>query len=67
MGKAELLEDLADRALVIDDAEALGDEALEVDASPAHDGMHGPIRAGLDEAGQAACWWLGGVQRDRVR
>ena len=52
VGEAKLVQDLAHRALVVDDAEALGDEALEVGPSPAHDAMHGSIRAGLDELGQ---------------
>jgi hypothetical protein len=47
--KSELLQDLAHRALVIDDAEALGDDALQVDAPPAHDLVQSPVRAGLDE------------------
>jgi hypothetical protein len=41
-----------DRALVIGHPEALGDEMLQVDPAPAHDTMHGPIRTGLDQAGQ---------------
>src|SRR5271163_2754622 len=49
MREAESFEDLADRALMIMDAEALGDDALEIDAPPAHDAMHHPIRASLDE------------------
>jgi hypothetical protein len=52
MAEAELVQDLADRALVIGHPEALGDEMLQVDAAPAHDAMHGPIRTGLDQAGQ---------------
>ncbi len=45
--EAELVQDLAHRALVIGHTEALGDEALQVDPAPAHDAMHGPIRACL--------------------
>jgi hypothetical protein len=52
VGKAKLLEDLPDCALVVGDAEALGDETLKINAPPAHDPVHGPIRAGLDKAGQ---------------
>ena len=52
LGEAELLEDLAHRALVIGDAEALSDQTLKINAPPAHDPMHGPTRAGLDKAGQ---------------
>jgi hypothetical protein len=50
--EAELVQDLAHCALVIGHAEALGDEALQVDPAPAHDAMHGPIRADLDDLGQ---------------
>ena len=46
MREAELVQDLAYRALVISHTEALGDEALQVDPAPAHDSMHGAIRAG---------------------
>ena len=52
VAEAELLQDLADRALVIGHPEALGDEMLQVDPAPAHDTMRGPIRTGLDQAGQ---------------
>jgi hypothetical protein len=37
---------------MVGDAEALGDETLKINAPPAHDPVHGPIRAGLDKAGQ---------------
>src|SRR5215203_32909 len=47
--EAELLQDLADRALVVGDAEALGHDLLQVDPAPAHDPVHGTVRAGLDE------------------
>ena len=49
VGEAELLEDLADRALVVDDAEALGNDPLQVDAAPAHDAVPHPTRASLDK------------------
>ena len=52
VAEAELVQDLADRALVEGHTEALGDEALQVDPAPAHDPMHRPIGAGLDEMGQ---------------
>jgi hypothetical protein len=39
-------------ALVIDNPEALSDEMLQVDPPPAHDAMHSPIWASLDELGQ---------------
>ncbi len=52
MAEAKLVQDLADRALVIDYAEALGDEVLKVDPPPAHDPMQGPIRSDLDQLSQ---------------
>ena len=42
VGKAELLEQLADIALVIVDAEALGDDALKINPPPAHDAVDFP-------------------------
>src|SRR3954447_11917335 len=45
--EAELLEDLADRALVVSDAEALGHDLLQVHPAPAHDSMHGALRPGV--------------------
>jgi hypothetical protein len=50
--EAELVQELAHRALVVDHAEALSDEMLQVHPPPAHDAVHGPIRSGLDEVGQ---------------
>jgi hypothetical protein len=47
--EAERLEELADRTLVVGDSEALEDDALQVDPTPAHDAVQGPVRAGLDE------------------
>jgi hypothetical protein len=52
MAEAELVQDLAHRALVIGDPEALGDEVLQVDPPPAHNPVHRPIGSGLDEVGQ---------------
>jgi hypothetical protein len=52
VGKAELLEKLADVALVIVDAEALGDDALKINPSPAHDAVDFPVRTRLDDRGQ---------------
>ena len=49
--EAERLKQLADRALVVGDPEALQDEALQVDPTPAHHAMHGPVRPGLDKLG----------------
>jgi hypothetical protein len=44
-----MLQELADRPLVIPDAEALSDDALEINPAPPHDAMHEAIRAGLDD------------------
>ena len=52
MREAELLEDLADRALVVSDAEALGHDLLQVHPAPAHDSMHGALRAGFNDLGE---------------
>ena len=49
VGEAERLQELADRALVIGNPEPLVDDALQVDPPPAHNAMHDPVRAGLDE------------------
>ena len=49
VGEAELLQELADVALVIVDAEALVDDPLEVDAPPPHDAVLLTIRARLDD------------------
>src|SRR3954465_12169943 len=47
--EAQRLEELADRALVVGDPEALHDDALQIDPTPAYDPVHSPVRAGLDE------------------
>ena len=52
VGKAECLEQLANRALVIMHAEALLDHALEIHPAPAHDAVDGPIRTCLDKLSQ---------------
>jgi hypothetical protein len=52
VAEAEPVQDLAHRALVVGDPEALGDQALQVDPPPAHEAMHGPVRADLDKLGQ---------------
>ena len=51
VGEAERLEDLADRVLVIGNAEVLADEPLQVDPPPAHDAVDRPIRTDLDKPG----------------
>lgn len=48
-----LLQQPADRALVIIDAELRRDDALEVHPAPAHHAVHALVRTGLDECGQA--------------
>jgi hypothetical protein len=50
--EADLLQDLADGALVIDDPEPLLDDALEIDPAPAHDTIDRTVRAGLHDLGQ---------------
>jgi len=37
---------------MISDAEALGDQALQVDPAPAHHAMHGAVGTGLDQIGE---------------
>ena len=55
VAEAELVQDLADCALVIGHTKVLGDEALQVDPAPARDAMHGPIRADLNIWASSAC------------
>src|SRR4051812_37005190 len=52
VSEAELVQELAYRALVIDHVEALSDKLLQVDPAPAHDAVHGSIRSGLNDVGQ---------------
>jgi len=52
VGEAERLEQLADGALVVIHPEALDDQALKVDPSPAHHAMHGAVGTGLDQIGE---------------
>src|SRR4051812_25853016 len=47
--EAQRLEELANRALVVGDPEALDDHALQIDPTPAYDPGHSPVRAGLEE------------------
>ena len=49
MGEAELLQKLSDMALVELDPEPLGDDALEVDPTPAHDAVLLTIWTRLDD------------------
>jgi hypothetical protein len=49
VAEAQLTQQFAHRALVVGDAVSLRDEALQVNAPPAHHPMHRPIRARLDE------------------
>src|SRR4029077_14909986 len=50
--EAELLQELADRALVIDHAEALLDHPPQGDPEPAHHPALRPTRPRLDDLGQ---------------
>src|SRR4051812_22779795 len=52
VAEPEPVKDLAHGSLVIDHAEALGGKTLQVHPPPAHDAVHGPVRAGLDKARQ---------------
>ena len=54
VGKAKRLEQLADRALVIGDAEAVLNNPLKVDPPPTHDTVNSPIRSRLDKLSQIA-------------
>lgn len=56
--EAEPLQKLADRALMILDAEALADDALKVDPAPADHAMLGPVRPRLDEFGDLSALFL---------
>ena len=49
VGEAELLQKLPDIARMKVDAEPLGDDALEVDPTPAHDPVLLTIRTRLDD------------------
>jgi hypothetical protein len=49
MGEGTLLEELSDIAWMKVDAEPLGDDALEVEPTPAHDAVDLTIRARLDD------------------
>jgi hypothetical protein len=47
-----MLQQFANAALVVVDAEALADHALKIDTPPAHHAVGRPIRVGLDDLGQ---------------
>lgn len=51
-GEAELVQDLADRALVGAHAKARRDDLPQILPPPAHDAVHGRIRSCLDEVSQ---------------
>ena len=48
VGEAEFLQNLPDIARMKVDAEPLGDDAFEVDPSPAHDAVDLPVRTRFD-------------------
>jgi hypothetical protein len=50
--EAKLVQDLAHRARVAGDAEALGDETLKINTPLAHDAVDGPVRSYLDQVHQ---------------
>jgi hypothetical protein len=52
MREAQLLQEFSDVALVGVDAEPLGDDPLEVDASPTHHPILLAIRSRLDDGGE---------------
>src|SRR5918995_3857409 len=57
--EAELVQELADRALMVGDPEAIEDHPLQVDPTPAHHAMHGSVRTGLDEPRDLSSLLLG--------
>jgi len=52
MGEGQPGQQVGDRPLAVDDAEALLDHPLQVDPPPAHDTVRRRIGAGLDDLGQ---------------
>lgn len=52
MREAEFLQQLAHVALVIGDAETIRDDALQIDAPPAHHAVNRPVRSHLDDLRQ---------------
>ena len=52
MGEAELLQQRPDITFAIIDPEAVLDDALKIDAPPAHDAVDFPVRSGLDDRGE---------------
>jgi hypothetical protein len=50
--KADLLQELADGALMVDDAEALLDHPFKIGPTPAHHAVLRPVRPGLDDLGE---------------
>jgi len=65
MGKAPLLEQRPDIALVIVDAETFVDDALEIDAPPSHDAVDLPSGPASTMAASSFLWLATGV--DLVR
>jgi hypothetical protein len=52
MRKAEFLHERPHMALMVVDAEALPDDALQIDPPPAHHAVDGPVRPGLHDLRQ---------------
>jgi hypothetical protein len=52
VGKAELLQNRSDIALVKVDVETLLDDALQIDAPPAHDAVAGAVGTRFNERGE---------------
>lgn len=50
--EAQVLQQLADAALVIRDLELVRDDTLQVDPPPAHHAVYSAVGAGLDDLGQ---------------
>ena len=64
VAEAELVQQLSDIAGVVVHVEAFLDDALQVDAPPAHDAVNGGVRTLLDDCGQVGLllgrqprWW----------
>ncbi len=68
MGEADLLQNLADRALVIISSEALANDLLQIDAPPAHhaiDARSGPVSTMVAKAYASGVGRLAGGDANR--